>query len=205
MTSLIGNNGYRGNSTGVDSRNAMTGGGSVIPKGYKQARIEQYTPEQHQLMQDMYQQLGPESFLRQIAGGDEGAFNQLEAPALKQFSGLQGQLASRFSGMGLGGRRSSGFQNTANQASSDFAQQLQSNRQGLMRQALQDMMGYSGMLLGQRPYENMLVKKPQNWLQKLLQGVAGGAVGAGVGYATGGPTGAILGGSSGFGNAYGGQ
>ena len=53
----------------------------------------------------------------------------MEAPALKQFSGLQGNLASRFSGMGSGARRSSGFQNTSNQAASDFAQQLQANKQ----------------------------------------------------------------------------
>jgi len=154
-------------------------GGNKIPSGYKAGRMQQFTPEQMQLFQSLFSQLGPDSYLSKLAGGDEGTFEQIEAPAMRQFSGLQGNLASRFSGMGMGGRRSSGFQNTATQASSDFAQDLQSRRQGLQRQALQDLMGMSNNLLGQRPYEQFLTPKKPSFLQSLL-----GALGENTGAVT---------------------
>jgi hypothetical protein len=72
--------------------------------------------------------------------------------------------------MGSGARHSSGFQNTANQATSDFAQQLQSQRLGLQRQAMQDLMGMSESLLGQRPYERFLTKKQPSFWQQLALG-----------------------------------
>jgi len=123
----------------------------------------------------------------------------MEAPAMRQFAGLQGNLASRFSGMGMGGRKSSGFQNTANQATSDFAQQLQSRRMDLQRQAIKDLHGMGNELLGQRPYENFLTqdqeKKKPMW-QQILSGALPLA-GAGVGGFFGGLPGAQLGGQLG--------
>ena len=41
----------------------------------------------------------------------------------------------------MGARRGSGFQNSQNQITSDFAQDLQANRQNLQRQAIQDLRG----------------------------------------------------------------
>lgn len=157
-------------ATGASSGSRMTGFKDTIPKGYRLGQLQQFTPEQMQLFQNMFGQVGPGSFLSKLAGGEEGAFDQLEAPAMKQFGQLQGQLASRFSGMGSGARRSSGFANTMNQASSDFAQQLQSQRMGLQRQALMDLMGISESLLGQRPYERSLIKKQPSFWQQLLLG-----------------------------------
>lgn len=171
------------------------------PKGYKSGALQQFTPEQMQLFSQMFSHLGPDSYLSRLASGDQGLYDEMEAPALKQFSSLQGGLASRFSGMGgqgaLSSRGSSGFQNTMNQAGMDFASQLQSNRQGLQRQAIQDLMGLSNQLLGQRPWERTLTQKPQNessgW---------GGLIGAGLGglggFALGGPAGAMAGGSLGY-------
>ena len=154
-----------------------TGGmaGNKIPKGYQMGQIQQFTPEQMQLFQSLFSNLGPDSFLARLAGGDQDIFNQMEAPALRQFSGLQGGIASRFSG-GAGGqgqeqissRRSSGFQNTMNQAASDFAQDLQSKRAGLQQQALKDLFGLSNDLLNQRPYERFLTEKPPSFLQQLF-------------------------------------
>lgn len=154
-----------------------TGGmaGNKIPKGYQLGQIQQFTPEQMQLFQSLFSQLGPDSFLSKLAGGDQETFNQLEAPALRQFSGLQGNIASRFSG-GAGGqgqeqissRRSSGFQNTMNQASSDFAQGLQSQRVGLQQQALKDLFGMSNDLLNQRPYDRFLTEKPPSFMQQIM-------------------------------------
>lgn len=155
--------------------------------GYKPAQMQQFTPEQMQLFQNMFGQVGPDSYLSKLAGGDEGAFNQIEAPAMRQFQGLQGNIASRFSGMGSGGaRRSSGFQNTMNQASSDFASDLQAQRMGLQRNAIRDLHDMSSSLLGQRPYENFMIKQEpsgfQSFIEKILGGLSGG-IGRGVGAA----------------------
>jgi len=148
--------------------------GNKIPKGYEAGRMQQFTPEQMQLFQSMFSHVGGDSFLSKLAGGDESTFAQMEAPALKQFSGLQGNLASRFSGMGMGARRSSGFQNTSNQASSDFAQSLQSRRQDLQRQAIGDLMGFGNSLLSQKPYENFLSEKKPSFLESLMGGLGQG-------------------------------
>lgn len=151
--------------------NTSTGGlREKIPSGYRKGSLQQFTPEQMQLFQQSFQNVGPESYLSRLAGGDQGLFDEIEAPALRQFSGLQGNIASRFSGMGLGGRHSSGFQNTTNQAASSFAQDLASRRMDLRNQALRDLMGMSHQLLGERPFEQFLVKKEhkQPFWKKLL-------------------------------------
>lgn len=172
--------------------------------GNKVMQQQQFTPEQMNLFQQMFSNVSPDSFLSKLAGGDQSTFDQVEAPALRQFSELQGGLASRFSGMGsFGSRKSSGFQNEANQATSNFAQELQSRRQELQQNALKELMGMSEQLLGQRPYENFLVKsKPK---KSFLDGLLGGAaplLGMGLGGTLGGtPQWASLGGQAG--NAFG--
>lgn len=171
--------------------------GEKIPGGYRAGRLANFTPQQMELLNSLLPQLSSGSFLSQLAGGSPQAFEQLETPALKQFAGLQGNLASRFSQMGTGGTRSSGFQNTMNQASSDFAQQLQAQRIGLQQQALRDLVGLSSELLGQRPYENLLTQKREK------QGGWGGAIGGGLGavggFLAGGPAGAMQGAQLGYG------
>src|SRR5579864_1020539 len=135
MTSMMGN-------TGMVNRLKGT--------GYSVAQVPTMNAGQNQLMSQSLEDVGPNSFIRRLSQGDPALFEQLEAPAFKQFAGLQGNIASRFSGMGIGGRHSSGFQNTMNQASSDFAQALQSQRLGLQTNAWKDLMNASNMLLGQR-------------------------------------------------------
>lgn len=199
MTSMIGNTGFRG-ATGSSAGQNMTGAGNVISKGYREGRIQQFSPEQMQLFQQLFGQVGPQSFLSKLAGGDQSQFEQMEAPALRQFQGLQGNIASRFSSGGGGegamsSRRSSGFKNYLGQQTADFAQQLQSNRMGLQQQAINDLMGLSGSLLGQRPYNQFLVEKQQ-------KGGWGGPIGAGLGavggFFAGGPAGALAGGQLGY-------
>lgn len=174
-------------ATGMGVGNKMTGQ-SFNPSitrgkskgGFTPMQMQQFTPEQMQLFQQMFGRLGPDSFLGKLAGGDQSMFDQLEAPALRQFQGMQGQLASRFSGMGQGARRSSGFHNTMNQASSDFAQDLQSQRMGLQNQAIRDLMGMSNQLLQQRPYEQFITEKKQPfWKQLMSGGLLGSALNAG--------------------------
>jgi len=140
-------------------------------EGYK--RISNFSPEQMDLFRQLFGHLSPDSYTSRLAESDEGLFEEMEAPALRQFAGLQGNIASRFSGMGTGGRHSSGFQNTLTSASSNFAQDLQSQRQGLQRQAIKDLFGMGSELLGQQPY-SYLQKQP-SFLENLLGFGAQGA------------------------------
>jgi len=167
MNSMYGGKGAAptsamGSATGQSSKSFYK---ERTPRGYGQVSMQNFSPEQMGLFQQLFGNLGPDSFTNQLAQGDQSAFGQLEAPALRQFNELQGGLASRFSGMGtMGSRRSSGFQNASSQAASNFAQQLQSQRQGLQRQALQDLFAHSNTLLGQRPVEKAIAQKgPSNF------------------------------------------
>jgi len=145
------------------------------PHGYQKFAMQQFTPEQMELFSQMFSQVDPESFLSKLASGDKSFFNEMEAPAIKQFGDIEAGLASKFSGMGMGGRQSSGFQNAASSAAQDFAGQLQANRQNLQRQAIMDLMGLSSSLLGQRPMEQGYIGK------KTGSSGWGGAIGTGLG------------------------
>lgn len=160
--------------------------GNKIPKGYSQYQMQQFTPEQLELFKNSFAHLGPDSFLSRLAGGDQSMFAEMEQPALRQFGEMQGGMASKFSGMGMGGRHSSGFQNTMNQATSDFAQGLQSKRMELQNQAIRDLMGMSNELMNQRPYERGLVEKNRPWWQDYLIGMGSGAASAATKGAMGG-------------------
>lgn len=169
--------GYGMNSTYTPSVSGSGKTGTKVPKGYSLGQTQEFTPEQMQLFQQQFSHLGPDSYTSRLASGDQGMFAEMEAPALRQFSGIQGNIASRFSGGGGGqgsmsSRRSSGFQNTMNAASSDFAQDLQSKRQTMQQQAIRDLMGYSNQILNQRPYEQQFAEKPTPFWQELtLAGV----------------------------------
>lgn len=164
--------------------------------GYNVNSVAQYSPEQMQLFEQLLGQVGPESYLSRLAGGDQSSFEQMEAPALQQFAGLQGNIASRFSGMGSGARKSSGFQNTMNQATQDFASQLQSRRGDLQRQALMDLSNMSQQLLSNRPYQQFMSPPKKSFWEKLLGGAAP-LLGAAGGFYFGGMPGAQLGGQLG--------
>lgn len=180
MTSFLGGNrgpaglALQGNPAGNFKRK--------IPHGYKGYQIPNYSPDQMQLFQSLFNNVAPGSYLSRLSGGDPSMFSEIEAPAMRQFQELQGQIGSRFSGAipgfqgAMSARHGSGFQNAANQATSDFAMQLQSQRQALQRQAINDLMGFSHQLLGERPYEQFLVPK-----QKKESSGYGGLIGAGIG------------------------
>ena len=172
MNSMSGGSSYRG------SRGA-TQKGDVIPKGYRGGQIQQFSPEQMKLFQQTFGLVSPDSYLSRLSQGDEELFQEMEAPAHRQFTESLGGIASKFSGAGsFGSRRSSGFQNTTSAAASQFAQDLASRRQELQRSAITDLAGISQMLLGQRPTEKLLVgheHKPSVGEQAL--GFAGNAIG----------------------------
>jgi hypothetical protein len=170
--------------------NAATGkpkwSGDKIPSGYKTAQLQQFTPEQLGLFQQLFGQVGPDSYLSRLAGGDEQTFNQIEAPQMRQFQNLLGQAGSRFSGLGMGAKNGSGFQNSTGQIVSDFAQDLASRRQGLQRQAIMDLHNMSQDLLNQRPYQRNLVSKEDNPWYGIAGQLVGAVPGAIASYATGG-------------------
>ncbi len=162
-------------------------------------RYAQFDPEQMKIYGQAKEMAGPESYLSRLAGGDQSLFEDIEAPALRQQSALMGNVASRFSqggGQGsLSGRRSSGFQNTARENMSDFALQLQAQRQGLQRQAIMDLQGISNSLLQQRPYalQEAAPSRSSGW-----GGVFGAGLGATGGFFAGGPYGALQGAQTGY-------
>ena len=71
--------------------------GSQLPKGSKQYNVSRYTPQQTDLFNSLFSQVGQGSYLGRLAGGDQSIFDQIEAPAKRQFGELQGDIASRFS------------------------------------------------------------------------------------------------------------
>lgn len=145
---------------------------SLKGTGYQEVQTKNFDPQMMQLFQQMFSHVDPNSYLSKLAKGDEGTFNQIEAPALRQFGQLQGNIASRFSGAGsFGARKSSGFQNVMGAASSELSEKLASNRQSLQQQAIKDLMSMSGDLLRQKPYENALVPKKKPFWQEFLLGV----------------------------------
>lgn len=157
---------------------ARTGGPKInwgeSKGGYKSGQMQQFTPEQMQLFQQMFGHLGPDSFLGRLASGDQSQFEEMEAPAWSDFQSGLGQIGSRFAGMGSGSMKSSGFKNTGTAAASQFAQQLQGNRMNVRNNAIQSLMNMSNNLLQQKPYENFMMKESPGWLEQIL-GAIGGA------------------------------
>lgn len=191
------------NNTGRNLRGSFSGG-DIVPKGYQQGQLSQFTPQQTQQFKSMFQHVGPDSYLARLASGDQSAFGEMEAPAFRQFNELMGSLGAQFSrgsggqSLGLGG--SSGFQNAQTAAASNFAQDLASKRNDIKRQALMDLFGMSESLLGQRPYDRFFAPKPQDsgFLSQVGHGIGGAIPGAAMGFLTGGPAGAAAGGLGGL-------
>ena len=150
--------------------------------GYKQISSPTMNPQQLQLTQMLHGLLGQQGGgfqkglgqLAGMAGGDQSQFAQMEAPALRQFGQLQGNLASRFSGMGSGARNSSGFQNTMGEAGVDLAERLAGKRMDYQQQALQQLLGLSESLLGRPTFQSGFLEKQKPMWQQLLVSGAGG-------------------------------
>jgi len=159
---------------------------SSVPKGYQSFSIPNKSSQQMDLFNSgasTLQQGFPQmlqQMMQMAQGGTPEQWEQLEAPAMRQFGQLQGSMASRFSGMGSGGRHSSGFQNSMSGAGADLAERLQSNRLGLQNQATSQLMQLYENLMGQDMQKTGLVKKQKPWWQDFLTGLGGvGAEAAG--------------------------
>jgi hypothetical protein len=155
-------------------------------------RVQNYTPQQMKLHQQQFGMLGPDSYLYQLAQGDPQLMEQMERGALRDFSGQMGNLSSRFSGQGTGGRHSSGFKNASGMESRQLQENLQAQRHNMRRQAITDLMGLSNQILGQDPYDYYLTQPKKSLWQQAIGGMAPLA-GAAVGAFSGGPQGAQMG------------
>ena len=141
---------------------------SKLPRGFRGGFQQQFTPEQMQLFSQLFGHVGPESYLSKLAGGDEGMFQDIEAPAWRNLQQAYGQLGSRYSSMGQGAQKSSGFRNENTALASNFAQDLASKRQMMQQGAIRDLLGLSQQLLGQRPYDQFVTQKAPSGLEKFL-------------------------------------
>lgn len=187
-----------GNVAQMNRTPALTGG-NIIPKGYQRGQLQQFTPEQQQLFSRLFSHVSPESFTGRLAAGDQGAFEQYEAPALRQFQQALGGAGARYSGLGMGAQQSSGFKHQIGGMGTDLAERLAGNRMNLQRSAIEQLMSMSQMLLGQRPYESFLIEDERKnpWGGALSGAVSGATAGAPFG-PWGAAIGGLVGGTAGY-------
>ena len=138
--------------------------GSQNIAGHKLKSVPNFTPQQMHLFQSLLGGVGGGAnqglgYLSRLASGEEGAFEQQEAPAYSAFNKTLGQIGSRFSQYGA--QDSSAFQNALSGAGSQLAQNLQGNRSQIQQDAINRLLGFSQSLLAQNPYENILQQNPQ--------------------------------------------
>jgi hypothetical protein len=159
--------------------------GSKTPKGYEKYSLPTMDPGTAQFQQQLLGAVKPGAmsgmdFLSKLAGGDQSMFQQMEAPAFRQFEGAMGQLGSRFAGMGMGANKSSGMRLSAGGMASDLAQSLQSQRMGMQQNAIQQLMSMSQNLMQNPTQAYGLAQKPVPvWAQLLGSGI--GATGTAAG------------------------
>jgi len=153
------------------------------PAGYNVRQLQNFTPEMAELFKSLIGGVGGGAqggldYLSRLASGDESAFTSAEAPAYSAFNKTLGQLGSRFSQYGA--RDSSAFQNAVSGAGGQLAENLGAQRQGLRQNAIDQLLGLSTSLLGQRPHENYIEDEPQSFDWGGLIGGAAGAFGGPV-------------------------
>jgi hypothetical protein len=134
------------------------------PAGYGVKSIPNMTPQMQQLYDALLAGVGKGStsgldYLSKLASGDEATFNKIEAPAYESFNKTLGQIGSRFSQYGA--QNSSAFENAVSGAGAQLATGLQGQRNQLMTDAINKLLGVSNQLLGQKPQENFLQKEDE--------------------------------------------
>ena len=115
-------------------------------------------------------------WLQRILSGEEGAFEDYEAPYKQQFEQetIPG-IAERFAGMGTGGsQNSSGMQQTMGQAGRELTQNIASLRGGLQQNAMGMLQGMMGQ--AQQPtFENIYQQPTTGIVPGMAQGMGQGA------------------------------
>ncbi len=90
---------------------------------------------------------------------DPEFFNKFEAPAMRQFDELQGDIGNRFAGMGSGSTGSTGFRNVLAREGQNLATNLSAQRGQMQQQGANQALGYA-----QQPFSNY-----QSMLQNALK------------------------------------
>lgn len=121
---------------------------------------------------------------------DPEFFNKFEAPALRQFEEMGGELGNRFASMGSGGATgSTGFRNMLGREAQNLSTNLAAQRGQMQQNAVPQMLGYA-----QQPVSNYqtMMQQALQPTQNVYQPASSGLVG-----------GILPGISSGFGQGYG--
>ncbi len=136
--------------------------------GYNLKSTPQFTPGMMKIFEQLLGSLGGGGgltggvdYLSQIAGGEEGAFAEAEAPAYSAFNKFAGQLGSRYSQ--LGARDSSSFQQALSGGAGQLAENLGAGRMGMRNKAIESLLALSQNLMGQKPYDTF-AEKPRGAL-----------------------------------------
>lgn len=106
---------------------------------------------------------------------DEGFFNKFEAPAMRQFEEMSGDLGNRFASMGSGGSTgSTGFRNLLGREAQNLSTNLAAQRGQMQQNAVPQMLQYS-----QQPVSNWMTQMQQALqpTQNTYQGPSMGAFG----------------------------
>lgn len=155
-----------------------------IPRGFEMYSLPTMGGGQadiYNMLKGQFQQGGGDVFqkLFGLAKGDSDMFDQLEAPAMRQFQQqIAPGIAQRYAGSGIGS--SSGMQNSIAGAGANLAENLQSQRMGLMERSMQNVLGLGDRLLG-TPTQQFGLSQKENMMRDFMQmlGMAGGQM-AGV-------------------------
>lgn len=138
----------------------------------------------------LYQQ--GSNYLSQLLSGSPEAYQQFEAPFMRQFreQTIPG-LSTLFAGAGAGS--SSAFQQALGQSGAGLSEGLASLRGNMQQNALPQALGYA-----QQPFNNLrslqdintqaIMPKQSSFLKQLLLGLSGGAsqgIGSGLGFGIG--------------------
>jgi hypothetical protein len=146
--------------------------------GYRVKQIPTMGPQQKGLYDELYGSIRPAlgpaaNQLSQIASGSPEAFQQLEAPAFRQFrEQLLPQLAQQQTTR-HGRGRSSGYLNRLEGATSNFAQDLQAQRMGLQQNAMSQLFGMGQNLMNTQTQQPFLQQKTSSRLLEALGGLFG--------------------------------
>lgn len=163
--------------------------------GYNVRNVQQFNPQMMQIFEKLMSSLqsgggleGGVDFLSRLAGGEEGAFKEAEAPAYSSFDKMLGQIGSRYSQ--LGARDSSSFQQAISGGAAQLSENLGAKRLDIRSSAIDRLLGLSNDILNKKPTETVLDPKPDfmkligQILPVLLQLFAGGGAGGAAGAAT---------------------
>lgn len=158
---------------------------SVARTPYQQLQVSTKDPRAMELYGQISQALSPhlggavQGLGQLAAGGTPEQWQQLEAPALRQYQQLVGGIGARYSGLGMGAQKSSAFQNELSGSAADLAERLQGQRMGLQQNALNQLLSLYQSLIGADTFENAFLPKKKPFWQELIGSLAPGVGAAG--------------------------